>query len=67
MSSRNLKLVGAYLKPKQINQLKELKEAIEKEHGVSLSVSQMIRDAIDDFIGTTKNGGLDTYLEYKGW
>lgn len=57
----------AYLKPKQINQLKELKEAIKKEHGVTLSVSQLIRDAVDDFIGSTKNGGLDTYLEYKGW
>jgi hypothetical protein len=67
MSVKNLKYTVAYLKPKQINQLKELKTAIEKEHGVTLSVSQLIRDAVDDFLSSTSDKGVETYLEYKGW
>lgn len=68
MSVKNLKYTVAYLKPKQINQLKELKESINKEHGVTLSVSQLIRDAVDDFIIKTSQGeSRETYLEDKGW
>lgn len=68
MTTKNLKYTVAYLKPKQINQLKELKESIEKEHGVTLSVSQLIRDAVDDFIIKTSQGeSRETYLEDKGW
>ena len=62
-----MKYTVAYLKPKQINLLKELKESIEKEHGISLSVSQLIRDAVDDFLSSTSDKGVETYLEYKGW
>jgi len=67
MTTKNLKYTVSYLKPKQINQLKELKESIEKEHGVTLSVSQLIRDAVDDFLSSTSDKGVETYLEYKGW
>ena len=68
MVSKNLKYTVAYLKPKQLNQLKELKESIEKEHGVTLSVSQLIRDAVDDFIiKTSQEESRETYLEDKGW
>ncbi len=67
MTTKNLKYTVAYLKPKQINQLKELKVSIEKEHGISLSISQLIRDAVDDFISSTSDNGVETYLEYKGW
>jgi len=68
MVSKNLKYTVAYLKPKQLNQLKELKESINKEHGVTLSVSQLIRDAVDDFIIKTSQGeSRETYLEDKGW
>jgi hypothetical protein len=68
MVSKNLKYTVAYLKLKQLNQLKELKESINKEHGVTLSVSQLIRDAVDDFIIKTSQGeSRETYLEDKGW
>jgi hypothetical protein len=68
MTTKNLKYTVAYLKPKQINQLKELKESIEKEHGVTLSVSQLIRDAVDDFIlKTSQEESKETYLKDKGW
>lgn len=67
MTAKNLKYTVAYLKPKQLNQLKELKESIEKEHGISLSVSQLIRDAVDDFLTSTKDNGVGSYLDYKGW
>lgn len=68
MTTKNLKYTVAYLKPKQINQLKELKESIEKEHGVTLSVSQLIRDAVDDFIlKTSQDESKETYLQDKGW
>jgi len=68
MTTKNLKYTVAYLKPKQINQLKELKESIEKEHGVTLSVSQLIRDAVDDFIlKTSQEESKETYLQDKGW
>lgn len=67
VTTKNLSYTVAYLKPKQIKKLKELKTAIKKEHGVSLSVSQLIRDAVDDFISSTSDKGVETYLEYKGW
>jgi hypothetical protein len=67
VTAKNMKYTVAYLKPKQINQLKELKESIETEHGISLSVSQLIRDAVDDFLSSTSDKGVETYLEYKGW
>ena len=68
MVSKNLKYTVAYLKPKQINQLKELKENIATEYGVTLSVSQLIRDAVDDFIvKTSQDESKETYLQDKGW
>lgn len=67
MVNKNLRYTVAYLKPKQVEQLKELKESISKEHGISLSVSQLIRDAVDDFLSSTNDSGLETYLEDKGW
>lgn len=68
MTTKNLKYTVAYLKPKQINQLKELKESIATDYGVTLSVSQLIRDAVDDFIVKTSQGeSKETYLQDKGW
>lgn len=68
MTIKNLKYTVAYLKPKQLNRLKELKESIEKEHGISFSVSEFIRDAVDDFLLTTEDEeGMKDYLELKGW
>ena len=56
----------AYLKPKQIKDLKELKETIKNEHGVTLSLSELMRGAIDDFISTNKED-VKPYLEYLGF
>jgi hypothetical protein len=66
MSVKNLKPTMAYLKPKQIKDLKELKETIKNEHGVTLSLSELMRGAIDDFISTNKED-VKPYLEYLGF
>jgi hypothetical protein len=63
---KNLKPTMAYLKPKQIKDLKELKETIKNEHGVTLSLSELMRGAIDDFISTNKED-VKPYLEYLGF
>ena len=66
MTVKNLKPTMAYLKPKQIKDLKELKETIKNEHGVTLSLSELMRGAIDDFISTNKED-VKPYLEYLGF
>jgi hypothetical protein len=63
----NLTPVSAYLKPRQVKELEDLKMAISKEYNISISSSELIRDGIELLMDNCRNGGLKAYLEFKGW
>lgn len=68
MSVRNFKYTVTYLKPKQVEQLKEMKETIKDKHGITVSLAELIRDSVGDFLNKNQTEeDLEAYLEYKGW
>jgi len=68
MSTKNFRYTTTYLKPKQYIKLQEMKKAIEDKYGISVSLAQLIRDSVSDFLSKTQTDeDLDAYLEYKGW
>jgi hypothetical protein len=67
MPVKNMVYTTVYLKPKAKARLNELKETLRTEHKVSLSMSELIRDAVDGFLDSTQDEGIKAYLEFKGW
>lgn len=67
-SVRNLNAMSVYVRPKQLKALRELKQAIEHDHDISLSMAELVRESIDNFLeGMKTPEDIETYLEYKGW
>jgi metal-responsive CopG/Arc/MetJ family transcriptional regulator len=65
---RNFSRFQISLKPKQIESLRNITSHIEEEYTVRFSVSEIIRDAIDQFISQIDDDeSLKTYMELKGW
>ena len=63
---RSLKENGISLKPKQIENLNNLRFRIENEYHVKLSLSEILIDAIDVFLIYTYNEGfLQSYMGMK--
>ena len=62
----NYKPIPAYLRITQHKALKSVKNDIKEDYGISISITEIIRDAIDNFIETQGND-LGTYLKNKGW
>lgn len=68
MSVKNFRYTVTYLKPKQYIKLKEMKEAIKDKYGISVSLAELIRDSVGDFLSKTQtDDDLEAYMEYKGW
>lgn len=68
MSAINFKYTAIYLKPKQIEELKDLKSTIKIKYGVSVSLSELIRDSVGDFLSKNQTDeDLEAYMDYKGW
>lgn len=68
MSTKNFRYTTTYLKPKQYRKLKEMKKTIQDKYGVSVSLAELIRDSVGDFLSKTQtDDDLEAYLEYKGW
>jgi HEAT repeat protein len=68
MTVRNFRYTVTYLKPKQHEQLNKIKETIKDKNGISVSLAELIRDSVDDFLSKNKTEeDLEAYLEYKGW
>jgi len=68
LTVKNFRYTVTYLKPKQHKQLKKMKETIKDKYGITVSLAELIRDSVGDFL--SKNGteeDLEAYLEYKGW
>ena len=64
----NLKRFNVNFKPKQVDMLKTIKLLIQEESNVNISVSEMVRDAVDHFILDTENDEFRrVYIETKGW
>jgi hypothetical protein len=64
----NLKRFNVNFKPKQVNMLKTIKLIIREESNVNISVSEMVRDAVDHFILETSDDEFRKgYIENKGW
>ena len=67
-SIRNLESMSVYVRPKQLKALRTLKKTIESEHDISLSMAELVRESIDNFLeGMKTPEDIETYLEYKGW
>lgn len=67
-NKRNLKQFQVYLRPKQIELLYKIRTKINNECEVKFPISELIRDAIDQFIiKTTDETVRKNYLENKGW
>jgi len=65
---RNLNAMSVYVRPKQLKALRTLKKTIEEEHDISLSMAELVRESIDNFLEGMKNpDDILAYLEYKGW
>ena len=68
MSSVNFKYTVTYLKPKQVDKLRELKQNIKAKYGVTVSLAELIRDSVGDFLSKNQTEeDLEAYMEYKGW
>ena len=67
-SIRNLESMSVYVRPKQLKALRTLKKTIESEHDISLSMAELVRESIDNFLeGMKSPDDIQAYLEYKGW
>jgi hypothetical protein len=56
----------AYLRPPQEESLKDIKETIHADYGVSIPIAEIIRDSIDKFI-ENQGSNLKEYVESKGF
>lgn len=67
-SNRNLIQFQVYLRPKQMEALNQLKFQIKFENEVKFPVSELIRDAVDQFILETGDDEYrKEYIQNKGW
>lgn len=67
-SKRNLKQFQVNFRPRQIGSLNKLRACVEKEYDVSFPVSELIRDAVDQFLlEIADENALKNYIENKGW
>jgi len=68
MSSTNFRYTVTYLKHKQVKELRELKETIKAKYGITVSLAELIRDSVGDFLSKNQTEeDLEAYMEYKGW
>ena len=64
----NFKQISVNLRPKQIADLKLIRSAIKLESKVKLPVSELMRDAVDQYIRNIINKEIrKTYISNKGW
>lgn len=56
-----------YLRRKQYKNILKLKKRLFEEHDVNISITELFRDSVDDFINQIEKEGIKTYLERKGW
>ena len=66
MKSSNYKSRVAYLRIPQEESLKDIKDTIKREYGISIPIAELLRDGIDSFL---KNQGsnLEEYVKSKGF
>jgi len=65
-NSDNYKSRVAYLRKPQDKSLKDIKETIKREYGLSIPIAEIIRDSIDCFI-ENQGSNLKEYVESKGF
>ena len=65
-NSNNYKPRVAYLRPPQDKSLKDIKDTIKLDYGISIPISELIRDSIDLFI-ENQGSTLKEYVESKGF
>jgi hypothetical protein len=64
--SDNYKSMPVYLKKPQYEALKFIKKSIKDEYKISISITEIIRDSIDDFM--LKQGkDIEGYIKSKGF
>jgi hypothetical protein len=66
INSENYKARVAYLRKPQEESLKNIKDTIKEEYGLSIPIAEIIRDSIDKFIENEGNN-LKEYVERKGF
>jgi len=66
MKSTNYKSRVAYLRPPQEKSLKDIKDSIKLDYGISIPLAELIRDSIDKFI-ENEGSNLKEYVESKGF
>lgn len=63
----NYTVVSAYLQPAQIERLKKIKNNVNAEYGVIVSISDLIRYAVDGLVRDVQNEGIEQYIRERGW
>jgi hypothetical protein len=56
----------AYLRPPQEESLKDIKDTIKRDYGVSIPIAELLRDSVDSFI-ENEGSNLKEYVESKGF
>ena len=65
-NSSNYKSRVAYLREPQEESLKNIKDTIKREYGISIPIAELLRDSIDSFI-ENQGSNLKEYVESKGF
>lgn len=62
----NYKSRVAYLRLRQEESLKDIKDTIKREYGVSIPIAEILRDSVDSFI-ENEGKNLGEYVKGKGF
>lgn len=65
-NSENYKARVAYLRKPQEKNLKDIKDTIKREYGLSIPIAELLRDSIDSFI-ENQGSNLKEYVKSKGF
>jgi len=65
-NSSNYKSRVAYLRERQEESLKNIKDTIKREYGISIPIAELLRDSIDSFI-ENQGSNLENYVKSKGF
>ena len=64
----NFKQFSVNLRPRQIEELNAIRSVIKHESNVKFPISELIRDAVDEYLRNTINdSNRRTYMFLKGW
>ena len=64
----NFKQFSVNLRPTQIEELNTIRSVIKRESNVKFPISELIRDAVDEYLRNTINdSNRRTYMFLKGW